>query len=64
MLTSVAEAIFATRTSVGTVQRAFRELIAAGFVVNTGRGQRFAARWRLMHLPLDVAGNAPKLKAA
>ena len=61
---TVAEAIFATWTSVGTVQRALRELSAAGLIQNTGRGERFAAKWRLMHLPNDPDGTAPKLQAA
>jgi hypothetical protein len=58
------EAAYLIRMSLGAADRAFRELIAAGLIANTARGQRFAAKWRLMHLPSDVAGDATKLKAA
>jgi hypothetical protein len=58
------EAAFAIHSGLGTAVRAFRELIAAGLIVNTARGQRFAAKWRLMHLPLDADGGAPHLQAA
>jgi DNA-binding IclR family transcriptional regulator len=61
---SVADAIYLTRTSVGTVQRALKELGAAGLITNTARGQRFGAKWRLNYLALDAAGAAPTLKAA
>jgi hypothetical protein len=61
---SVAEAIYATRTSVGSIQRAFHELIAAGLITNTARGQRFASKWQLSYLPLEATGNAPKLRTA
>jgi hypothetical protein len=58
------EAAFLIRMSLGAAVRAFNELIAAGLISNAGRGQRFASKWRLTHLPVEAAGNAPKLKAA
>ena len=61
---SVADAIYLTRTSVGTVQRALRELGAAGLISNTGRGERYAAKRRLNYLAPSAVADAPKLRAA
>jgi hypothetical protein len=58
------EATFQIRMSLGAVTNAFKQLIAAGLIVNTGRGERFAAQWRLMHLPQGAGSAAPALKAA
>jgi hypothetical protein len=58
------EAAFQIRMSLGAAVRALKQLIAAGLIENTGRGERFAAQWRLTHLPHGEDGAAPKLKAA
>jgi hypothetical protein len=57
------EAAFLIRMSVAAAARGFKELVAAGLISNAGPGMRFAAKWRVMHRPLDAAGGAPKLKA-
>lgn len=58
------EAAFLTRMSLGAMIRAFKELVAAGLIRNTARGERFAAQWFLAHLPSDADGVAQKLREA